>query len=85
MIEQVLPFIGLFIGIFLLVKLNPIYIDRFLREEAKRGINDNFKSKASWNSQGKVYTEGLTLVKNRDGKIEFINQSKLADTALLHK
>ena len=85
MIEQVLPFIGLFIGIFLLIKLNPINVDSFLREEAKRGINNNFKVNNLWNSQGKVYTEGLTLVEKKDGTAKFIKQSKLADTALLYK
>ena len=82
--EQIFAFFGLFSGIFLLYKLNPIKVDSFLRNEAKRGIYNNFTKDKSWNSEGRVYTEGLTLIKQKDGKKKFIQQAKLADTGLLH-
>ena len=84
MIEQFIPLMGLVIGIVLLIKLNPRNIDSFLKEEAKRGIKENFKVDDNWNSQGRVYTEGLTLIEEKNGKQYFIKQAKLADTGLLH-
>jgi hypothetical protein len=84
MIEQVLPFIGLLVGIVLLVKLNPRNVDSFLVEEANRGLKDNFKMDEKWHSQGRVYTKGLTLIEEKNGEIYFVRQAKLADTGLLH-
>ncbi len=84
MVEDFIPFIGLIVGVVLLVKLNPLNIDIFLKKEAKRGLTDNFKVDDNWNSQGRVYTEGLTLIKKKNGKSSFIKQAKLADTGLLH-
>lgn len=84
MIEQFIPFMGLIVGIVSLIKLNPFSVNSFLRAEAKRGLKDNFKVNDDWNSQGRVYTEGLTLIKKKNGKHFFIKQAKLADTGLLH-
>jgi len=84
MFEQIFAFMSLSFGIFLLYKLNPIKVDSFLRNEAKRGFFNNFSKDESWNSEGRVYTEGLTLIKQKDGKKRFIQQTKLADTGLLH-
>ncbi len=84
MIEQVIPLMGLLVGIVSLVKLNPLSVDSFLRKEAKRGLEDNFKTDDNWHSEGRVYTEGLTLIEKDDGKLFFIKQAKLADTGILH-
>lgn len=84
MIEQVIPLIGLVAGIVLLIKLNPRNVDSFLKKEAKRGLYDNFKIDNTWNSQGRVYTEGLTLIEEKNAKQYFVRQAKLADTGLLH-
>ena len=84
MLEEIISLLGLFIGLFWLYKLNPIKVDSFLQNEAKRGISNNFAKSSSWNSEGRVYTEGLTLIKYKDGKKKFIQQTKLADTGLLH-
>ncbi|MDQ7085471.1 MAG: hypothetical protein Q9M36_11330 [Sulfurovum sp.] len=84
MIEQIIPFVGLLVGIVLLVKLNPRNIDTFLRAEAKRGLQENFKISDKWHSEGRVYTEGLTLIEDKKGRIAFVRQAKLADTGLLH-
>ena len=84
MIEQVLPFIGLVAGIVLLIKLNPRNVDSFLKKEARRGLHDNFKIDNTWHSQGRVYTEGLTLIEEKNAQHYFVRQAKLADTGLLH-
>ena len=84
MIEQIIPSMGIFIGIVLLFKLNPRNVDSFLRKEAKRGLNNNFKIDDNWHSQGRVYTEGLTFIEEKNGKQYFIRQGKLADSGLLH-
>ncbi len=84
MIEQVIALIGLLIGLVSLVKLNPLGIDGFLRKEAKRGLQNNFKTDNDWHSEGRVYTEGLTLIEKDDKKLFFVKQAKLADTGLLH-
>ena len=84
MIEQIIPFIGLLVGIVLLIKLNPRNVDIFLVQEANRGLKDNFKIDDKWHSQGRVYTKGLTFIEEENGKQYFVRQAKLADTGLLH-
>jgi len=82
--EHYLGIISLIIGLYLLYILNPINIDPFLREEADRCLNHKCEADEDWNSQGRVYSEGLALIE-KDGKKKFINQRKLADSGLLHQ
>jgi len=84
-IETLLPFFSLGFGILLLIKLNPINVNTFLRKEAKRGLKENFKIDDTWHSQGRVFTKGLTFIEEKEsGKQYFVRQAKLADTGLLH-
>lgn len=84
MYEQFFAIISLIIGLYLLYKLNPIKVDSFLRNEADRGLNQKFKKEDDWSSEGRVYTKGLSLTTQKNGRKKFIRQAKLADTGLLH-
>lgn len=84
MITQLISITFLIFGFYLLYKLNPIKVNPFLRKESKRGIYNHFKIENDWNSEGRVYSIGLTLIKHKNGKKEFIQQSKLVDSALLY-
>lgn len=84
MYEQFFAIISLIIGIYLLYKLNPIKVDSFLRSEADRGLNKKYTKDDNWSSEGRVYTKGLSLVTQKNGRKKFIKQAKLADTGLLH-
>lgn len=81
-------FIGVFflvLGLFLIIKLNPINIDPFLREEAERAFKKNNKFERTENCphNGKVHSEGLSIDERKDGKIGFVRQAKLVDTSIL--
>lgn len=58
--------------------------DAFLENEADRCLNNFCKVDDSWNSEGKVFTNGVTFTKNkRTGEVDIIKQAKLCDVGLL--
>lgn len=83
-IEQYFGILSLLVGLFLLYKFNPIGIDPFLREEAVRVLFKNAEADKEWNSQGRVYTTGVALIKMPNGRKKFIKTAKLADSGILH-
>ena len=68
----ILPYITLFIGIIWLIKLNPINIKKFYRDEAKRGLVNNFKPLNTKTNKGFK----MTLIETNN-KVKFIKQQKI--------
>ena len=68
----ILPYITLTIGIIWLIKLNPINIKKFYRDEAKRGLNNNFKS--LYTIPNNTYKLALIEMNN---KVKFIKQERI--------
>ena len=56
--------------------------DDFMEKEAKRCINGLCEVDDNWSSNGRIYTNGFTVIK-QDGKNKFIKQSKLCDAGIL--
>ena len=56
--------------------------DDFLASESKRCLNNFCEVDGNWNSRGKLYTKGLTVIE-RNGKKQFIKQAKLCDIGIL--
>ena len=58
--------------------------DTFLEKEANRCLNNFCKVEDSWDSEGKVFTNGVIFTKNKEtGQVEIIKQAKLCDVGLL--
>jgi len=68
----ILPYITLTIGIIWLIKLNPINIKKFYRDEVKRGLVNNFKSLNTKTNKGFK----MTLIETNN-KVKFIKQQKI--------
>ena len=56
--------------------------DAFLEEEANRCLNNFCKVEDNWDSEGKVFTNGVAFLKNKE-QVEVIKQAKLYDIGLL--
>lgn len=58
--------------------------DEFLENESERCLNNFCEISGNWNSEGRVYTNGLTFTKDKtSGEINFVKQAKLCDIGLL--
>ena len=57
--------------------------NKFLEDEAERFIFKSSRVDKNWNSQGRVYANGIAFIIKNDKK-KIINQSKLADTGILY-
>lgn len=56
--------------------------DKFWEKESDRCLNKFCEVDENWNSNGRVYTKGLTVIE-KDGKKQFVKQAKLCDIGLL--
>lgn len=56
--------------------------DRFMETEAKRCISSYCEVDGKWSSQGKIYTNGFTVIEE-NGKKRFVKQAKLCDAGIL--
>ncbi len=55
----------------------------FMIEESQRILLDNAKVDADYTSSGRVYTRGLSLIKNKEtDKYDLISQAKVCDIGL---
>lgn len=70
------------IGLVMLYKVFIKKPDEYFVNEAKRGLNDNFKSTEDWSSNARVYKEGFSIVKSEEG-VEIVPQVKLSGIGLL--
>lgn len=57
--------------------------DDFLHNESKRCLEQKCEINKDWHSQGRIYGKGIAFYKNKEGKVEIINQAKLIDIGLL--
>lgn len=56
--------------------------DYFLASESNRCLNNFCEVNSNWNSRGRLYTRGLTVIE-KNGKKQFIKQAKLCDIGIL--
>ena len=56
--------------------------DEFMEKEAKRCIGSYCEAGSDWSSNGKIYTNGFTIVEE-NGKKRYIKQAKLCDAGIL--
>lgn len=56
----------------------------YLSEQADRYFNKRNEVTSDWQSNGMPCTKGFSLIKTGENEYEFIKQSKLCDSALLH-
>lgn len=88
MMEMLLHIVGgmtsLLIGLYILYKFYIQKTNPYLVSEADRALNHNFKKTDNWTSQGRVYIQGMSLTKNKNGELKLTRQSKLADSGLLY-
>lgn len=56
--------------------------DDFLASESNRCLNNFCEVDSNWNSRGRVYTKGLTVIE-KNGKKQFVKQAKLCDIGII--
>jgi len=56
--------------------------DVFLENEADRCLNNFCEVDKYWNSNGRMYTKGLTVIEENGNK-RFVKQAKLCDIGIL--
>lgn len=56
--------------------------DDFLANESNRCLNNFCEVESNWDSKGRVYTKGLTVIE-RNGKKQFVKQAKLCDIGII--
>jgi len=76
----ILLFLGLFSAGFL---WNIGKRDKFLESESNRCLNNFCEISTDWDSNGNVYTKGLTFTENKNKDLKIIKQAKLCDIGLL--
>jgi hypothetical protein len=57
---------------------------QFRRSEAERYFNGSLLNNYDNNHKERLHTNGLALIKNKNGEFVFRKQSKICDTALLY-
>ena len=72
------------ITIFVFIKVFYVKPSKFLQDEASRAFKDNFETSKNWSSQGRVFTQGMSITQNSNGEVQITGQAKLADTGLLY-
>jgi hypothetical protein len=83
MFLEILGFIFFIIGIMLLMFLYGKK-DTFLSTEAKRYFSKNNEIDSSWHSHGRVYTEGIALIEDKQtNQKRFIKQAELCDIGIM--
>lgn len=56
--------------------------DDFLASESNRCLNNFCEVNSNWNSRGRLYTRGLTVIE-KNGRKQFVKQAKLCDIGIL--
>lgn len=58
--------------------------DEFLEQESNRCLNDFCKVDNNWSSEGLLFNNGVTFLKNKkNGEVNIIKQAKICDIGLL--
>ena len=58
--------------------------DEFLASEADRCLHHFCEIPLDgWSSRGRLYSSGLAVIKDQDGKFRFVKQKKLCDLGIL--
>ncbi len=84
MLKLVLFLFCLFLSLLIFPLVWAIKRNPFIEKEVERYADKICEepNDDSWSSEGRLYTRGLTLVEDKNGKKKFIKQVKLCDIGL---
>lgn len=73
--------------LYIAIKLNKLLKNNsnsaFMQNESQRILLNNAEVDSNYTSSGRIYTRGLSLIKNEDsGKYNLISQAKVCDIGL---
>ena len=84
-VGSILIIVGMF-GLFFLFdlyKMRAIFTSSFLQNESARFFNDNSQAPNDYTSEGRTYTKGMAIIKDKEtNKLKIITQAKPCDIGL---